>query len=80
MNGLLRKKEITMIKVNDENLGRKIDYASYQEKVNEIMKKAMEERAAGKQILVAQANKNKKFQKEQLMAQGYTDFVDFYKN
>ena len=47
-------------------------------KVNAIEKMAQEERANGKQILVAQANKNKKFQKEQLMAQGYTEFVDFY--
>ena len=39
-----------------------------------ILKEAMEERASGAQILVAQMNKNKKFQKEQLAKEGYTEF------
>ena len=41
------------------------------------MKEAMEERASGAQILVAQMNKNKKFQKEQLAKEGYTEFKEF---
>ena len=45
----------------------------------DVMKKANEERQAGNQVLVARMNKNKKFQKEQLMAQGYEEFREFYK-
>ena len=48
-------------------------------RMGEIMKQAMEERKAGVQVLVAQMNKNKKFQKEQLGKEGYTEFVEFYK-
>ena len=46
----------------------------------DVIAKAQEERKAGKQILVARMNKNKKFQKDQLIAQGYEDFKEFYKN
>ena len=45
----------------------------------DVMKKANEERQAGNQVLVARMNKNKKFQKEQLTAQGYEEFREFYK-
>lgn len=44
----------------------------------EIMKEAAKERDLGNQVLVSKMNKNKKFQKEQLEAQGYTEFKDFY--
>lgn len=43
-----------------------------------IMKEAAELRSEGKTVLVAKMNKNKKFQKEQLAAQGYTEFKEFY--
>ena len=46
----------------------------------EVMKEAQEARANGEQILVSRMNKNKKFQKEQLMKEGYNDFKEFYKN
>lgn len=45
-----------------------------------VMKEAQEERAKGVQVTVAQMNKNKKFQKEQLMKEGYEDFKEFYKD
>ena len=45
----------------------------------EVMKEAMQARKAGKDILVAQMNKNKKFQREQLNKEGYTEFREFYK-
>lgn len=45
----------------------------------EIIKQAMQERKDGVQVLVSQMNKNKKFQKEQLNKEGYTEFVEFYK-
>lgn len=48
-------------------------------KLCEVMAQAQEERAHGNQILVARMNKNKKFQKEQLTAQGYEAFQEFYK-
>lgn len=44
-----------------------------------IMGQAMEERKRGVQVLVSQMNKNKKFQKEQLGKEGYTEFVEFYR-
>ena len=50
------------------------------DKYAEVLNKAMEERAAGKQVLVAKMNKNKKFQKESLNAQGYNTFEEFYIN
>lgn len=46
----------------------------------EVLDKAMKERENGKQVLVAKMNKNKKFQKEQLAADGYTSFEEFYTN
>ena len=45
-----------------------------------VIAQAQEERAKGTQVLVARMNKNKKFQKEQLMAEGYEEFREFYKN
>ncbi len=46
----------------------------------QIMKQAMAERKEGVEVLVSQMNKNKKFQKEQLGKEGYTEFVEFYKD
>ena len=46
----------------------------------EVMREAQQARANGEQILVSRMNKNKKFQKEQLMKEGYHDFKEFYKN
>ena len=47
--------------------------------LSDIIEKANNERQNGKQILVARMNKNKRFQKEQLSEQGYTNFEEFYK-
>lgn len=49
------------------------------ERMGQALAKAMEERSNGRQVLVTQMNKNKKFQKEQLIAEGYTEFEEFYK-
>ena len=49
------------------------------ERLGEIIAKAQALRAEGKTVLVARMNKNKKFQKEQLEADGYTQFEDFYR-
>lgn len=63
--------------------GRKVAYLMEKglpaEKLREVMKKAQEARMAGDKVLVARMNKNKKFQKEQLTAQGYEDFEEFYR-
>lgn len=45
----------------------------------EIIAKAQTARREGSQVLVVRMNKNKKFQKEQLTAQGYEEFVEFYR-
>ncbi|MFG6347043.1 MAG: histidine--tRNA ligase [Lachnospiraceae bacterium] len=45
----------------------------------EIIAEAQRERQDGTQVLVARMNKNKKFQKEQLTAEGYGEFKQFYK-
>ncbi|MCR4584883.1 MAG: histidine--tRNA ligase [Lachnospiraceae bacterium] len=45
----------------------------------EILKEAMELRAAGNKVLVLRMAKNKKFQKEQLASDGYTEIKEFYK-
>ena len=48
------------------------------EKLCEVLKEAKAEREAGAQVLVALMNKNKKFQKEQLSKEGYTEFKEFF--
>ena len=50
------------------------------EQVSKVIARAQEERVAGKQVLVVRMNKNKKFQKEKLTAEGYRDIVEFYKD
>ncbi|MBD5463763.1 MAG: histidine--tRNA ligase [Lachnospiraceae bacterium] len=50
------------------------------EELCKVIAKAQKERGEGKQVLVVRMNKNKKFQKEQLTKEGYTDFQEFYKN
>lgn len=49
-----------------------------QEKLCEVLKAAKEEREKGSQVLVTLMNKNKKFQKEQLSKEGYTEFQEFF--
>ena len=48
------------------------------DKFCEVLKEAKAEREAGAQVLVALMNKNKKFQKEQLSKEGYTEFKEFF--
>ncbi len=49
------------------------------EKLAQVIEQAQKERALGKQVLVARMNKNKKFQKEKLTAEGYQEFREFFK-
>lgn len=46
----------------------------------DVIAQAQAARADGTQVLVARMNKNKKFQKEQLISEGYEEFREFYKN
>ena len=48
------------------------------DKLLNILKQATEERSAGTQINISIMKKNKKFQKAQLAADGYTEFVEFF--
>lgn len=50
-----------------------------QETLSQVIREASRERKEGVQVLVAQMNKNKKFQKEQLQKDGYTQFREFYR-
>lgn len=63
--------------------GKKIAYLMEKglpsEELYKVMAQAQKERESGNRILVAHMNKNKKFQKEQLTSQGYTEFREFYK-
>ncbi|CUX38914.1 histidine--tRNA ligase [Clostridium sp. C105KSO13] len=45
-----------------------------------ILNLAKEERAAGKQVLIVNMKKNKKFQKEQLKEEGYGDIMECYRD
>ncbi len=44
----------------------------------EVLSKAKADREAGKQVLIVKMNKNKKFQKEQLVQEGYEEIIDCY--
>ena len=50
-----------------------------EEKMAEIRREAQAARNAGAEVLVTVMNKNKKFQKDQLTAEGYTEFREFFK-
>ena len=48
------------------------------DRLGEIFDEAIKARAEGRQVLTVWMAKNKKFQKESLTNQGYTEFKDFY--
>lgn len=48
------------------------------DKLAQVIAEAQEQRNDGKQVLVARMNKNRKFQKEKLAAEGYTEFKEFF--
>ena len=49
-----------------------------EEKIREVMVRAMEERAEGADVSVSIMKKNKKFQKEQLMSEGYETIEEIF--
>ena len=50
------------------------------EKMREVVRQAMAERAAGQVVDLEVMKKNKRFQKDQLAAEGYTEIVEVYQN
>ena len=55
-----------------------VDKNISQEALAELMEKVMIERSRGMEINISMMKKNKKFQKEQLEAEGYTEIVDIF--
>lgn len=49
-----------------------------EEKLAQVVAEAQNQRKSGKQVLVARMNKNKKFQKEKLAAEGYEEIKEFF--
>ncbi|WP_367568461.1 histidine--tRNA ligase [Lacrimispora sp.] len=64
----------------EEKLAFLIEKGTSAEVMNKAIQEAMEQRAKGEVVLVSQMNKNKKFQKESLQKEGYTQFKEFYKD
>lgn len=48
------------------------------DKLCDVIKEAQEARKGGRQVLLTRMNKNKKFQKEKLSAEGYGEFKEFF--
>lgn len=57
-----------------------LEKGMHQEGILKVLAMAKEDRANGKQVLIANMKKNKKFQKDQLIADGYEDITDCYKD
>ena len=55
-----------------------IDKKMDSEGILKVLEAAKAEREAGMQVMIVNMKKNKKFQKEQLMSQGYEEIVDCY--
>ena len=51
-----------------------------QEGILKVLAMAKADRENGKQVLIVNMKKNKKFQKDQLAEEGYTDIQDIYKD
>ena len=57
-----------------------IDKNMPQEGILAVMQKAKQDRKEGRQVLVSFMKKNKKFQKEQLAEEGYTDVAEYFRD
>ncbi len=67
------------IPAQPEKVAYLIEKGCAADRLSGIIAKAQGERAAGKQVLVVRMNKNKKFQKEKLAAEGYREIVEFFR-
>ena len=50
------------------------------EQLEEMFAEAISLRSEGKTVMITPRNKNVKFQKDKLIAEGYTIFKDFFRN
>ena len=57
-----------------------VEQNMHQEGMLKVLELARNERQAGKQVMIVNMKKNKKFQKEQLAEQGYTDITECYRD
>ncbi|WP_124066883.1 histidine--tRNA ligase [Clostridium sp. E02] len=64
----------------EEKLAILIEKGVSDEVMNHAVTEAMNKREKGSVVLVAQMNKNKKFQKENLEKEGYNQFKEYYKD
>lgn len=64
----------------EEKLAILIEKGVSDEVMNHAVTEAMNQRGKGAVVLVAQMNKNKKFQKENLEKEGYNQFKEYYKD
>lgn len=64
---------------NKGKLALLIEKGMPQEKMLEVLAFAKEQRVAGKQVMLSIMKKNKKFQKEQLSQEGYTEIKEFFR-
>lgn len=63
-----------------ENIAFLVEKDVKSDRLCEIIQEAQGLRATGKKVLVVRMNKNKKFQKENLIKAGYTEIKEFYQN
>ena len=75
---LLLLEQDYQIPTQAERVAFLIDKKYPSDKLISVMEEATAARKAGQQVLVVRMNKNKKFQKEQLTTQGYTQFKEYY--
>lgn len=78
---------VMLLLEKDYQIPRKAEKKAYlmeknmpKEGLLQIFRQAEEERKNGVQVNIAVMKKNKKFQKEQLMGEGYTEFVEFFRD
>jgi len=57
-----------------------LEKGMHKEGLLKVLEMAKRDRAEGKQVLIANMKKNKKFQKDQMIADGYENIVDCYKD
>lgn len=65
---------------NSEKVAFLVEKGIQSQMLCDIINEAQQMRKEGWKILVVRMNKNKKFQKEQLEKEGYTEFKEFYKD
>ncbi len=66
--------------INDDKIVFLAENGLPVDKLEEMFSEAQSLRAEGKTVMITPRNKNVKFQKDKLIAEGYTIFKDFFKN